>query len=182
MPCGCGLGLKSNVSESLMVALLLWATWANGLGCYFVKSNRSKLKERMRDEWRERFALGYKKGGNCQKHTKNMNFLSKSLVFCERFAQIMRESLMLLFFKDQRHELITHGRSLKLAILSKRAKRKRATKQIHNPAPYPLLTLSHCDFIRIQIRFVLQPFVFVWLDPDWDQEQALNYESSTKYG
>ena len=37
----------------------------------WVKINRSQ----------ERFALGHKKGTNCQKHTKNTNFSNESLVF-----------------------------------------------------------------------------------------------------
>ena len=58
-------------------------------------------KEQMSKEWREQFPLGHKKGKNCYKQMKNTNFLSNSLVFCERFAQIMSKSLTALFYKEQ---------------------------------------------------------------------------------
>ena len=54
----------------------------------------------MSEEQHEQFALGHKKGKKCQKHTKNTNFLSESLVFLERFAQIASESLTLLCLKE----------------------------------------------------------------------------------
>ena len=51
-------------------------------GRSLVKNNASKSdKSLWANEWRERFALGQKKGKYCQKHTKNTNFLSDSLVF-----------------------------------------------------------------------------------------------------
>ena len=67
------LVLKSDVSETLTVTLLFWATWANRSGRSFVKSDGSELlnlllkKERMSEERRERFALGHKKGGKLSK-------------------------------------------------------------------------------------------------------------------
>ena len=58
-------------------------------------------KEQMSKEWREQIPIGHKKGKNCYKQMKNTNFLSNSLVFCERFAQIMSESLTALFYKER---------------------------------------------------------------------------------
>ena len=97
------------LSELLTVALLLWATWANRSSCSFVKSSGSESlkllfkKERMSEEQWERFALGHKKGKNCQKHSKNINFSRELLVlfFCERFAQITSKSLASLVCKEQ---------------------------------------------------------------------------------
>ena len=61
-------------------------------------------EERVSEEQRERFALGIKKGENCQKRTININFLSKSLTW--------------LFYKELRErfphvDFIAHGRFLK---------------------------------------------------------------------
>ena len=79
--------VMSDLSKLLKVAILSWATWANCSQFFFVMSDGSKSlkllfkKECMREERRERFALGHKKGENCQKHMKHMNFSSESVFF-----------------------------------------------------------------------------------------------------
>ena len=67
--------VTSHLSKSLTVTLLERVTGAN-------PSSPSLKKSKSGKEWQERFTLRHKKGEkspkNCQKHTKNMNFLSKS--------------------------------------------------------------------------------------------------------
>ena len=107
-----GSFLKSDVSESLTVALLWWATWANCSSHSFVKCDGSGLlkslfkKEQMSEEQREPFALWHKKGESRANHS-HCSFLKS-------------DESYLLFCKEQ-HEQITHVHSLKWAILSKRA-------------------------------------------------------------
>ena len=57
-----------------------------------------------------------------------MNFSSESLVLCERFAWSTSKSFTLLFCKEWCVR-IAHGRSLKWAILSERAKSEWANSQ-----------------------------------------------------
>ena len=101
---------KSNVSESLTVALFLWATWEICSGFVVVKSEGRKLlnslftKEQMSKEWRERFTLGHTKW---EKLSKTVEFFERIAFLCERFAGIKSESLTSLFFIEQ----IAHGRS-----------------------------------------------------------------------
>ena len=107
-----GSFLKSDVSESLTVALLWWATWANCSSHSFVKCDGSGLlkslfkKEQMSEEQREPFALWHKKGESRANHS-HCSFLKS-------------DESYLLFCKEQ-HEQITHVHSLKWAILSERA-------------------------------------------------------------
>ena len=68
----------------------------------------------MREERQEPFALGHKKEEKTVKNIQKMNFLSKSHVFCKRFAQITSESL---FFKER----ITHGLSFVKSEVSSRS-------------------------------------------------------------
>ena len=146
------------LSELLTVALLLWATWANRSSCSFVKSYGSESlkflfkKDRMSEEQWEWFALGHKKGENCQYPTKNMNFFQQFTCFCERFTQITIESLTLLFFKEQ----ITYGCSFVKSDVSDWAKREWAKEQIPNldlrpTADYsgPNVQFTVCDFFII---------------------------------
>ena len=58
-------------------------------------------KEQMSKEWREQFPLGHKKGKNCYKQMKNTNFLSNSLVFCERKSGLLSKKSESLFKKEQ---------------------------------------------------------------------------------
>ena len=44
-----------------------------------------------KEQW-EQFALGHKKGKNCQKHLKNTNFISESLIFCPKI--IVKNTLL----------------------------------------------------------------------------------------
>ena len=88
-----GLGLRLSVfranhscfvSERAKVRFTLLLS-----GRSFVKSEGSESlksllkKERMSKKRCEQFALGHKKGENCQKHVKNTNFSSKSLFFLQ---------------------------------------------------------------------------------------------------
>ena len=95
--CSCHSFVLCNLSKSPTVPLLSWATWVNRSRLLFLKSDGSQSlksffkKEVMSKEWWEWFAFVYNKGENCQKHMKNTNFSSESLVFYEGFAQIMSE-------------------------------------------------------------------------------------------
>ena len=90
---GCRSFLKSGVNESVRPLFLKERRER-------INHGRSLKKDRMRKERRhERFALGHKKG---EKLPKTYEFLSESLVFCERFARITSESLTLLCFKERR--------------------------------------------------------------------------------
>ena len=66
---------------------------------------------------RSNLPLGIKKGENYQKHTKNTNFWSKSLVFCKEYAGIMNNNSRLLFCKEK-HEQMAHGHSFEKIELS----------------------------------------------------------------
>ena len=68
--------VMSDLSKSLMVTLLSWATWANHSQLLFCKESFFK-KEQISEEQQKQFALGHKKEKNCQKHMKNSNFFEQ---------------------------------------------------------------------------------------------------------
>ena len=68
----------------------------------WVKIEVSKDRCEQRSMWAKidvnDLLLGINKGENCQKHTKNTNFSSKSLVFWKRFAHISSKSTHIALF------------------------------------------------------------------------------------
>ena len=127
---------RSGCSPKMSEWVNRWFFWANRSFAYFFAKKRvirSENRWANSQPWQRAMGVifsGYNKGENCQPHTKNMNFLGESLIFCSRFTRIPRESLTLLVCKDWREWMqIAHSRSLKWAILSKGAKRKWAYSQ-----------------------------------------------------
>ena len=131
----------SDLSESLMVAHLFWATWADHLHCSFVKSDGSKsLKSLLKIEQNIQIAC----------------FLRAISSNHERIA------LRVLFCKEQR-ERIAHGCSLKWAILSERAESKWAKEQIPNPefiSPHSPTDYTVTYIVRLHYIFSIGFFFF----------------------
>ena len=127
---------KSEVSNSLMVAILWWATWANRSGHYLKRSNCAKCD--LGDS-----LLGIKRGKTVKNIWKIRIFWANRSFFAspslESWANNSHCSFLksdesnLLFCKEQ-HERIAHGPSLKWAILSERAKSEWAKERMSERA------------------------------------------------
>ena len=81
--------VMSNMSKSLAVASLLRAIGVNCSSCSLKNEQRATGAI---SSWAQ------KRQQKVTKTCKNMNFSSKSLVFCEHFAQITSKSIPLFFF------------------------------------------------------------------------------------